>query len=199
MIALVAVEYKRMKLIFLDIDGVLNSANYMVKRKEAKRELFLKKDSEADKREYRIAMACEDIDTNAVTMLNGIVFATDARVVISSTWRKSFGLNILQEILTRCGFSDARRIIGVTPCLYFERNNEYGYHNSVVRGCEIKAWVEMNKGVIGHKVSKLPYVILDDDSDMLYWQRNNFIQCDPLVGLTEVDAINAINILNGGE
>jgi len=40
------------------------------------------------------------------------------------------------------------------------------------------------------------YIILDDDSDMLYWQRNNFICIDGGPGLTENVAYKAIRMLN---
>lgn len=43
------------------------------------------------------------------------------------------------------------------------------------------------------------YVILDDDSDMLYWQRNNFILIDRFVGLTMGNVFQAKKILNNGK
>ena len=40
------------------------------------------------------------------------------------------------------------------------------------------------------------FVILDDDSDMLPEQMNNFIHVDGQVGLTDRDVLTAIEILN---
>jgi hypothetical protein len=40
-------------------------------------------------------------------------------------------------------------------------------------------------------------VILDDGTDMLYWQRNNFFWCDPFCGLSPVVAYKAARFLNG--
>ena len=40
------------------------------------------------------------------------------------------------------------------------------------------------------------YVILDDDSDMLPDQMNNFIRVDANIGLTYSDVCKAIKILN---
>ena len=40
-------------------------------------------------------------------------------------------------------------------------------------------------------------VILDDDSDMLYWQRNHYVQCDGECGLSNGVAYRAIRILRG--
>lgn len=58
------------------------------------------------------------------------------------------------------------------------------YNYSVPRGCEIKTWMELNKDILGEKMTKAKYVILDDDSDMLYWHRNNYLWVDPYCGLT---------------
>jgi hypothetical protein len=78
-------------------------------------------------------------------------------------------------------------IIGHTPIL-----GEY-----TVRGNEILAWIEQNKNLIGkfrHDFNN--YVIFDDDSDMLYWQRNNFLLVDGYVGLTPNLCYKAEWILN---
>ena len=56
-----------MKIIFLDIDGVLNSEMYEWSRGEDR----------ADNR----------IDLSRVRLLKDIVSATDAKIVLSSTWR----------------------------------------------------------------------------------------------------------------
>lgn len=76
----------------------------------------------------------------------------------------------------------------------FKSNVEYKY--SVPRGCEIKAWLELNKEKLGDKMSKVKYVILDDDSDMLYWQREHLFLTDAYAGLTKNIAYRVINYLN---
>lgn len=58
------------------------------------------------------------------------------------------------------------------------------------RGEEIDKWLK-------EKQKQYRYVILDDDSDMLDAQRNNFIHTDWKVGLTEENVSKAIRILNG--
>ena len=40
------------------------------------------------------------------------------------------------------------------------------------------------------------YVILDDDTDMLYWQRNNFIRTNYHRGISASNVKKAIKILN---
>jgi len=40
------------------------------------------------------------------------------------------------------------------------------------------------------------YCIIDDDTDMLYEQRNNFVNTDPQTGLTLDNVSKVIEILN---
>ena len=158
-----------MKIIFLDIDGVLNHQIWFKK--------WYKGGKRTDtKEQYNDSM----IDPNSVALLNKIIEDTKAKVVISSSWRKNNTIESLQAILESKGFTG--EIIGLTPVLYF--TGEKDYHYSVPRGNEIKAWLEINKGILGDKMSKVKYVIFDDDSDMLLWQRENFFWIDPYCGLT---------------
>lgn len=54
-----------------------------------------------------------------------------------------------------------------------------------VRGNEINKWIHDNNDIIGDYIKFKDYVILDDDNDMLFIQRHNFIQTNPFVGLTD--------------
>jgi hypothetical protein len=153
------------KLIYLDIDGVLNhqdgyksgdcSFNY-----EKKYQRFSK-----ESKEY----------------LNRLIINTGAKLVISSTWR-SDGIDRLREIFKLEGVDG--EIIGVTP--HFSING-YG---SAPRGVEIEAdlksrgfwhinWSEEEQMKYMVKSNIVNYVILDDDSDMLYGQRNHFVNVLP--------------------
>ncbi len=62
----------------------------------------------------------------------------------------------------------------------------------IPRGVEIDNWINWNTGD-----EEFRYVILDDDSDMLLSQKDNFIQTDSLKGLSKDDVEKAIKILNG--
>ena len=165
------------KIIFLDIDGVLNY------------ELFYKKEDgpHETRFDYDLANICGD----KIKLLNTLIEETGADVVISSSWRKNKTLEELRTLFQHKGFKG--NIIDKTPVLYYS-DKEYGY--SVPRGCEIKAWIGTNKDILSCKVSKLRYVIFDDDSDMLYWQRNNYIQTDRYCGLTPTNIFKARQILN---
>ena len=163
-----------MKILFLDIDGVLNS------------QLFF--ESEEYKKDDDHTM----IDTKLVHHINRIVEETGCKIVISSSWRHS-GLDECNRKLLSKGLNEMA--IDITPSLYFEKN-KHDYTYSVPRGCEIKAWLEMNKGILGDKISKTNYVILDDDSDMLLWQRENYFRCDSYCGITHNVAYRVIQFLN---
>jgi hypothetical protein len=161
-------------IIFLDLDGVLNYENYWVNRKKIPL-----------REEWHEEYFCPV----AVKRLNKITDATKARIVFSSSHRFHFETFVeLVEGFKLAGITG--KLIGITPKLRFT-DNKY----SVPRGCEIKSWIEENKGILGDKVSNFKYAILDDDSDMLYWQRNNFFCTKGKGGLTESIANRVIKHL----
>ena len=170
-----------MKIIFLDVDGVLNSKLWFEKLYQSKKiEKGVKK------------KLIDRIDPNAIQLLNILISNTGAKVVISSSVRKFHTTEKIQYNLNLKGFIG--EIIGATPILKFTGLKNYNY--SVPRGNEIKAWLEINKGILGDKISKTKYVILDDDNDMLLWQRENYIWVDPFCGLTPNIIERAIRILS---
>jgi histidinol phosphatase-like enzyme len=148
-----------MNIIFLDIDGVLNC------------ELFYR---ERTKEERLIESPIRNICKDRVQWLNELCKDVGAKVVVSSTWRHS-GLKYMQEILAEAGATF--EVIDITPDLRFKGS---------VRGNEIKLWIDENiEKLCGVKYYDYnTYAIIDDDSDMLYWQRNNFFQTDTYSGLT---------------
>lgn len=77
-----------MKVIFLDIDGVLNSVDFLPE------ELALGWDGWK-----------ANIDPARVAKLNDLVMASDATVVLSSTWRFHFPAATMTRMLRECGAS----------------------------------------------------------------------------------------------
>lgn len=149
-----------MKIIFLDIDGVMNHQLYY---------------REKSQHERHNSGDIYDIDPVSVGFLNTLIDQTGAKVVISSTWRHS-GIEYCRTALLAKGFQG--EIIDITPNLR---------HEGCLRGNEIYHWININSEMLcgtpnGSDFKE--YVILDDDTDMLYWQGNNFIQIDPYAGLT---------------
>lgn len=160
----------KLKIIFLDYDGVLNH------------ELFYR---ERAKIENKITYPYSEIDPTCIKFLNDLVDETGAKIVVSSTW-KSSGIDYCRDVLVYHGFKG--EIIDITPNLRSE---------NCLRGNEILKWIKDNEDLVGPYYNFTEYVILDDDSDMLYWQRNNFILVDRYIGMTPKTVFQASKILNG--
>ena len=175
-----------MKVLFLDIDGVLNSENwfayriYCVKNNMVN---ILMNFVDTDDRNIKHKLTM--LDDRAIANLNRIIEETGCKVVLSSSWRSSIeSENIFtQNLLKLKGFK--YEFYDVTPRLWFS-------DFSIRRGEEIKFWLD--KESEKHEIES--FVILDDDSDMLPEQMNNFIHVDGQVGLTDRDVFTAIEILN---
>lgn len=164
-----------MKIIFLDIDGVLNHEAFYMERFKKRYE------------EGAVAHPYSEIDPQCVQNLNSLIAETGAKVVISSSWRHS-GLDYCKDVLEYHGFKG--EIIDITPTCK---------HNMCLRGNEIHEWIQNHRDDVGPYYNFKEYVILDDDSDMLYWQRNNFLLIDRFVGLTMGAVFQAKKIINGGK
>lgn len=123
-----------MNVLFLDIDGVLNSADWYRRRPSPNLQ----------------------IDPDAVAVLRGVLEQTDARVVISSTWRILHSLPRIQKILAANGLGDfyAMNIVGATPVI--PEQSVLGPR--MCRGLEIAHWMRM--------VPVDTFAIVDDDNDM---------------------------------
>jgi hypothetical protein len=184
------VDIRGMKIIFLDIDGVLNVISQ-------------------GHDEYG-SIFHSHFENN----LKRIVDETGAKIVISSSWRKS-GLSVMQEMWEHRRL--AGEVIDVTPSLYIQKGGGIVFWNdkmhknptpkvhgySIPRGCEIDYWLTNESFLIDAVQS---YVILDDDIDMLPHQMKNFVQCsgnlddedciDIGYGLTNSCTERAISILN---
>ena len=175
-----------MKVLFLDIDGVLNSENwfayriYCVKNNMVN---ILMNFVDTDDRNIKHKLTM--LDDRAIANLNRIIEETGCKVVLSSSWRSSIeSENIFtQNLLKLKGFK--YEFYDVTPRLWFS-------DFSIRRGEEINFWLD--KESEKHEIES--FVILDDDSDMLPEQMNNFIHVDGQVGLTDRDVLTAIEILN---
>ena len=163
------------KVIFLDIDGVLNTKWW-----------YTQMDRNTPKDKYGYTF-----DPRSVANLKKIIDETGADIVISSSW-KSFGLSELEEMWQNRELPG--KLIDITPnsvsdemLLNADLDHMELFH---IRGMEIKEWLDKH----GKKVSH--YVIIDDMDNFLPEQQSHFVQTDPEVGITEEDANMAIKILN---
>lgn len=156
-------------IIFLDIDGVLNCQTFFEERMEKKELRKAVKDGDISRLEYYKSQICE----KRISWLSKLCEEANCHVVVSSTWRKNKTIEELQEIMDACG--GTFKIIDKTPYTGYER------------GTEIALWLRENikPETYGcHYFEFKKYVIIDDDSDMLYTQRNHFFQTDNYSGLT---------------
>ena len=165
-------KYK--KIIFLDIDGILASIPYLHKGKGL-------------------------IDPSKCELLNQL---EDAEIVITSSWGYDEGKT--EQTLRKYGLK--LPIIGYTSKIHY--NN-----NWACRGNEIEKWILENmyakKDGMGTKYGydyyrdhyydgdiTYEYVILDDDCDMLYGQKDHFLLINPYTGLTKRHINKMRKILN---
>ena len=166
------------KIIFLDIDGVLNTERQHDR-------CVNEKISPVDGFGYAF-------DPIAVANLKSIVEKTGANIVISSSW-KFWGLDAMQRMWANRGLPG--KVIDVTPNnvsdeILLSVDLEY-MDIPAGKGSEIKEWLSTK----GHDVTD--YAILDDLPDMLPEQESHFVQTDPRVGITKDDADRIITILTG--
>lgn len=158
-----------MKVIFLDIDGVLNSEKFLENNKN------------------------QPIDRNSVGILKNIIDKTGAVIVMSSGWRLWFDDNMLPhdgysqclyEIL--CEFNI--KLFGKTPDFSTEeiRTRKTFSH---VKAKEIIAWLNEHKFVD-------KYVVIDD-LDLKNEEINaHLVKINGQVGITEADARRVIDMIN---
>lgn len=159
-----------MRVLFLDIDGVLNSHLYWERTKE---------NPDLNVREHYSTL----LDSDALALLNGIVEKTGAVIVISSSWRGAHTLGAIQRMFKQRGFQYSECIIGATidsggyrtPALEeamkaYEDDSDppfwYGraldWENVRLRGNDIQVWLDQ----VGTAVTQ--FAIVDDDCDMAH-------------------------------
>ena len=166
-----------MKVIFLDLDGVLNSTRSRLATKD---KLGSFEYSPDDPNVYFWNSTLSTIDPIAVSLLNRAVKETKAKIVISSSHRNHFKespfkLSELKNYFHRLGV-DSEHIISYTPSLV------------PTRGIEIQAWLDKYDEPIN-------YAILDDDDDMLANQQPFFIKTNGKVGLSSDDYYKILGLL----
>lgn len=153
------------KIIFLDIDGVLNSDLW----------------NAAHQSELRVGIL---IDSGKVDLLAGLVQKTGSRIVLHSGWRFWFNINLkalTQEAACLLELFHAKNLelYDITPDFSTEeikRTKKF----SLVKAQEISAWLEAHP-----KTGS--WVVIDDldlHNDKI---RRRQVKPDPAVGLTQQD------------
>lgn len=140
-----------MKYIFLDFDGVLHG-------KEYKKELF-----------QHSPIFCEYIRP----------YKDNIRIIISSSWREDYTLDILTHHLD---IDLQPLIIGITPS-HIEGMNYCGRFNEIKEYCTV------------HSISDRDWIALDDMARLFPIDCPNLILINPIVGLTPKNLSQLINFI----
>lgn len=163
------------RIIFLDIDGVLNNEHSFNRWQSLKDKGFL-----AD------GLNVSDcIDPACVNNLNTILYNTDAKIVLSSSWRLFNTVDWVQNHLKSFGFLGT--IIDATPDLTVKSEKS----NIVVsqpRGKEISQWIQDNE-------FDGDFVIIDDLEDVRPFTKR-LVKTDISTGLTETHVDEVLNLFN---
>lgn len=122
------------RVIFLDIDGVLNSSDF-----------FGRRHATGSTEEF----GRHDLDPTPSALVQQLCHEAEAHIVISSVWRLAHRTTELRELLETVGIAP-KRVIGCTP-QYPGPERE--------RGTEIKGWMEVNSYI--HDIES--YVVIDDN------------------------------------
>lgn len=155
-----------MKIIFLDIDGVLNSRAY-------------------DRTRDRNAQT--NIDVSRLPLIKEIVDATDAKIVLSSSWRQHW-----DKEKSRC--DAAAQYIDTTFAEFgltiYDKTPDFGINAS--RSEEITKWLQDAKETVGS------FVIIDDYPFGWGELSAHYVKTDPnfRLGIEKEHVEQAIAILN---
>lgn len=165
-----------MKVLFLDFDGVINSAQSATfwhnKRDQAKWENELYSEWKGTLFEYLAFEFCPIAMSNVEELIRRV---PDVKIVVSSTWRLGNDVESLKKILHPSKLiTDA--IIDVTPNIRI-----------TPRGTEIQAWLDNHPEVT-------EFVILDDDNDMLHLI-DRLVHIDSRNGFLYTDMLKALKVL----
>jgi len=186
-----------MNVIFLDIDGVLNSEVFYRKRYNKRwfkpktywyeikyyfKKIFKIKTKGVSLKNYKIPDTHYEFNHQFKRLksetcrekwkwLSEFCNETDTKICISSTWKRHF-------YNKEGNLNEERWELALTK-LGFKSGTFVGItgNRRKIRGLEIKEWLD-------NKTNIVDYAILDDDSDMLPEQMSKFHHCDSWFGMS---------------
>jgi histidinol phosphatase-like enzyme len=165
-----------MKIIFLDIDGVLNSSDYVNSLP------YLMETKDMSDAEIMLIAHHTHLDPLAIKVLNDLVKRSGAEVVLSSTWRAKYSVDEMNKMLKDRGAEFT--ISAATPILFGKLSSR------IPRGKEIAHYLKMLE------TQPDSFVIIDDHDDMIHL-KPKLVKTSMKHGLTEADVEAALKILNG--
>lgn len=165
-------------IIFLDIDGVLNTEWW-----------HLNKGKNTHQDQYG-----DTFDPKAVANLALIIEKTGAEIVISSSWKFS-GLESMQAMWRERKLPG--KVIDITPNTVSDeillKADPEELDKMPLKGYDIEEWLSKN----GEQVKN--YIILDDENNFLPYQWSNLIRTNPEYGISKEDAEITIKYFNQWE
>ncbi len=114
-------------IIFLDIDGVLNSHAWQKRRGPRGPE-------------FKALYTSYELDPDACRWLQELCTATGAKLVVSSSWRKMRDIAAIQAVFAQRGIT--AEIIGRTPCLRDHESKFTQPWSEFGRGLECQWWLQ---------------------------------------------------------
>jgi hypothetical protein len=186
-----------MKVIFLDIDGVMNSQVFYQKRHQQRwrkpitywwevralfRKLFRIKPKAVSLADYKMPDKCYTFDYQFERLreetcpekwqwLSEWCNERDVKICVSSVWKNHFGTKDYKSTPEK--WEDAFQRLGFKPGTYVGITGR----RRTLRGEEIQDWLDAHPEVED-------YAILDDDSDMMTHQFKHFHHCDGWFGMS---------------
>ncbi len=153
------------RILFLDIDGVLNSIRRATGLGQK-------------------AFSASGFDPISVSLMRQLVHRTEAQIVISSSWGKSIGKTPEWWIGLFAGYGweyPQADVIGITPTC------------QGIRGNEIREWIRLYDIERGGLGADFKYVIIDDDPD--FHDDQPLVLTDTRQGLTLDEVDRAVDLL----
>lgn len=160
---------KEIKILFLDIDGVMN-----------KFEKILLSPREATPNTMKSLGLTLEVHKELVDRVNQITDATGAYIVISSSWRIGYLADWVDVVLYLHNSGLKGFILGRTP----------SFRELRTRGEEIKAYLSDHK-----EENIVSFIILDDNNDMGQYSER-LILTDHQIGIQDEHVEQAIRMLN---
>jgi hypothetical protein len=167
---------KLLKLIFLDIDGTVNSDAYCTSKE------YLEETSQMSEQLIMLVNHYVLLDPKALGLVNDLVDRSGATVVLSSTWRAKYSPSEITKMMQDRGATFT--VSDSTPVLHGKVNS-----SRIPRGKEISAYLAKLE------VKPESFVILDDHDDMLSLGQF-LVKTTMKLGLTSDDVERALKILN---
>ena len=168
------------RLLFLDIDGVVNTHMIYSEPIEGRRMV------EKDGFYFDLCWPNDGRVSNefAVRWLNKLCLEYNLKIVITSTWLIGHKVSEIEKCLRNSGLDEKIEVFGGATTNYFK-----------TRGIQIEAWMNNNE----YDIDKTVFIILDDDTDMVGFKRDltpYLIKCDTYIGFNMKEYSQACTLLD---